>query len=93
MALTEQDRETIKLLAFEIGERFAEAQSEALEKMGDSQRQAVTAMLEHHQATCPHGRRLLESGWFMAGAAAVFVLLSAGGSALGAWFLKVLTGI
>ncbi|MEN6336642.1 MAG: hypothetical protein ABFE13_06230 [Phycisphaerales bacterium] len=93
MALTEQDRDTIKLLAFEIGERFAESQSEALEKMAESQRQAVQMMIENHQATCPHGRKLLESRWFLAGVAAVFLVVTTGGSLLGGWILKVLTGI
>lgn len=93
MALTEQDRDTIKLLATEIGERFAESQSEALEKMAANQRQAVADMLDHHQATCPHGRRLLESRWFVAGVAAVFLAVTTGGSVLGGWLLKLFTGI
>lgn len=93
MPLTEQDRDTIKLLALEIGERFAESQSEALEKMAEAQRQAVELMLENHQATCPHGRSLLESRWFLAGVAAVFLFVTTGGSLLGGWILKVLTGI
>ncbi|MEN6333780.1 MAG: hypothetical protein ABFE01_05925 [Phycisphaerales bacterium] len=93
MPLTEQDRDTIKLLAFEIGERFAESQSEALEKMAESQRKAVELMIEHHQATCPHGRKLLESRWFLAGVAAVFLCVTTGGSLLGGWILKVLTGV
>ena len=83
MALTEQDRDSIRFLATEIGEKFHEAQALAMEKMAVQQRQAVEALIEHHQAVCPHGRRVMESKWFIAGALGVLTLLTTVGSLLG----------
>lgn len=52
MPLSEQDRETIELIATRISEK---------------QLAAVEALIEQHRATCPYGRQLLGSRWLLVG--------------------------
>ncbi len=93
MAITDQDRDSIELIATRVGETFHASQMEMVEKMLDGQMTAVQRMIEHHQTACPHGRRLLQSRFFLAGAIAGLLLVTAGGSALGSVLLKLLAGI
>jgi hypothetical protein len=81
MALTDQDRESIELIATRIAEKFAAVQAKGMQEL-----------IRLHEENCPTGRKLLESKRFLAGIAAAYVMLTAGGSALGTVILKLLTG-
>ena len=83
MAITKDDREIIRLIANEVA-------NEVASKFAESQRETMSMMISHHQETCPHGRKLLESKWFLAGVCCVVVILTAGGSALGTMLMKIL---
>jgi hypothetical protein len=85
MAMTQQDREMVELIAREVA-------CEVGKELGRAQTAAVAQMLELHTASCPHGRRLLESRWFLAGIAALGLVVCGGGSALGQIVLRLLTG-
>jgi hypothetical protein len=77
MALSEQDRDTIKLIAIEFG---------------TEQMNAVQALIAHHQAECPYGQKLAESKRFIAGVVVGIFLLTTGGGAAGSILVKLLTG-
>jgi hypothetical protein len=70
-----------KEVAEKIAKEFAKAQG-----------QAMAQMIAHHQETCPHGRQLFGSKRFLLGLLVGLGLLTAGGSALGSVFIKLLTG-
>lgn len=85
MSLTKDDRDIVALIAKEVAQ-------EVSKEFAAAQTQAMNALIDHHKDTCPHGRKLLESKWFLAGIGAVLTLLSAGGSAIGSIITKLVTG-
>jgi len=76
--LSDQDRDTIRVVAMEIGDHISAALVAAMDRK-----------IEHHQVICPHGRWLARSKWLAAG---VILAGVAGGSALSNVVIKLLTG-
>jgi hypothetical protein len=79
VALTDQDRETIELIASRVAEKFSESQAAA-----------VQAMIDHHRDTCPHGRRLRDTRFFVIGGICVVLILVKDAAAALAWFGRLL---
>ncbi len=78
MALTEGDKDTIRVIAGEIGQNI-----------GDALRENVEQMIALHQATCPSMRSVLASKWVLVGIGAALMVLTTGGSVLGELLLKI----
>lgn len=73
MALTEQDRESIELLATRI-----------YEKVQPATLRAVEMMIAHHKDTCEYGMAVRKARWMAFGAALAVIVLSAGSAGAGA---------
>jgi len=81
MALTEQDRESIELMATKINHGTLAAAKEMVEQM-----------LEHHRLTCPAGQQILAGRRFLLGVLCGLGVLTAGGSAVGSFVAAWLKG-
>lgn len=82
MALTQGDKDTIRVIASEIAVEIGEKVAEAL-------RRNVEQMIALHQATCPAGRGVVASKWVLVGIGVALMLLTAGGSALGDLLMRL----
>ncbi len=84
MALTTDDRETVRLIAKEIAGEFAA-------EMQRSQKEALREAIDHHAATCSVVKDLFGAKRLLVGALMVFGVTGGGGAA-GAMIVKWLLG-